>query len=131
MTVYSSERLAGDTAGRSDLRADPLRQVLGRIGDTWTILVIEALYDGPQRYTDLSRNITGISQKMLTRTLRALQRDGFVSREVHAVVPPRVEYQLTELGQSLRAPIAALEEWSVRYRLDILAARAEFDRESQ
>lgn len=101
----------------SDLPADvysakcPTRQVLDRIAGKWTVLIVDALADGTMRYTDLHKRIEGISQKMLTQTLRELEVDGFLTRTVHPTVPPRVEYSLTDLGHSLRTPIAALRDW--------------------
>ncbi|MBF6337431.1 MULTISPECIES: winged helix-turn-helix transcriptional regulator [Nocardia] len=89
----------------------PTREVLDHIAGKWTVLIIDALAEGTMRYTDLRHRIDGISQKMLTQTLRQLETDGFVTRTVHPTVPPRVEYTLTELGHSLRTPIAALREW--------------------
>ncbi|WP_280242252.1 winged helix-turn-helix transcriptional regulator [Nocardia abscessus] len=89
----------------------PTREVLDHIAGKWTVLIIDALADGTMRYTDLRHRIDGISQKMLTQTLRQLETDGFITRTVHPTVPPRVEYTLTELGHSLRTPIAALREW--------------------
>lgn len=89
----------------------PTRQVLDHIAGKWTVLIVDALAEGTMRYTDLHQRIEGISQKMLTQTLRRLETDGFVVRTVHPTVPPRVEYTLTGLGHSLRVPIAALREW--------------------
>lgn len=89
----------------------PTRHVLDRIAGKWTVLVVDALAEGTMRYTDLQRRIEGISQKMLTQTLRELESDGFVARTVHPTVPLRVEYTLTELGESLRIPIAILRDW--------------------
>ncbi|MGW6724548.1 winged helix-turn-helix transcriptional regulator [Nocardia sp. NPDC055029] len=89
----------------------PTREVLDHIAGKWTVLIVDALADGTLRYTDLRRRIDGISQKMLTQTLRQLERDGFVARTVYPTVPPRVEYTLTDLGRSLCEPIAALREW--------------------
>ncbi|MFI6215308.1 winged helix-turn-helix transcriptional regulator [Nocardia brasiliensis] len=101
----------------TDLPADiysakcPTRQVLDHIAGKWTVLIVDALAEGTMRYTDLHKRIDGISQKMLTQTLRQLEVDGFLTRTVHPTVPPRVEYTLTELGHSLRVPIAALRIW--------------------
>ena len=106
----------------------PSRQILDRIGDTWSVLVVMMLADGPQRYTALSRRIEGVSPKMLTQTLRGLERDGMVSRTVFATVPVRVDYELTELGRTLTAPIAALEAWARDHISDVVAAREEYDR---
>ncbi|MCP2295501.1 transcriptional regulator, HxlR family [Nocardia amikacinitolerans] len=89
----------------------PTRQVLDHVAGKWTVLIVDALAEGTLRYTDLRRRIEGISQKMLTQTLRQLEADGFVTRTVHPTIPPRVDYTLTELGHSLRVPIAALRDW--------------------
>ena len=86
----------------------PSRQLLDRIGDKWTVLVMISLADGPKRYTQLAKHIERVSQKMLTQTLRALERDGMVTRTVYASVPPQVDYELTPLGRSLLGPITAL-----------------------
>ena len=107
--------------------ACPSRQALDRIGDRWTILVVGALDGGPQRFTELARRIEGVSQKMLTQTLRGLERDGLVTRTVHATVPPRVDYELTRLGRTLSGPIAALERWAMDHMGDVLAARETYD----
>jgi DNA-binding HxlR family transcriptional regulator len=107
--------------------ACPSRQALDRIGDRWTILVFGALDGGPQRFTELARRIEGVSQKMLTQTLRGLERDGLVTRTVHATVPPRVDYELTALGRTLSGPIAALEKWAMDHMADVLAAREAYD----
>ena len=109
------------------VRDCPSRQVLDRIGDTWSVLIVALLAGGPQRYTTLQRQIEGISPKMLTQTLRALERDGLITRTVHAVVPPRVDYALTPLGDSLFGLVAALEKWAVNHMDDVLAARAAYD----
>jgi DNA-binding HxlR family transcriptional regulator len=105
----------------------PTREVLDRIGDKWTVLIISALADGAaHRFSELRRRISGVSEKMLTQTLRGLERDGLVQRSVYPVVPPRVEYRLSDLGETLRVPIAALEQWSVAHMDDILAARSSY-----
>jgi DNA-binding HxlR family transcriptional regulator len=105
----------------------PSRQILDRIGDTWSVLVVMMLADGPQRYTALSRKIEGVSPKMLTQTLRGLERDGLIGRTVHAEVPPRVDYQLTELGRSLLGLVRGLEQWAVTHIDDVQAARLAYD----
>jgi DNA-binding HxlR family transcriptional regulator len=102
----------------------PSREVLDRIADKWTALVIYALVDGRQRNSQLLRRIGGISQKMLTQTLRDLERDGLVERIVYPVVPPHVEYRLTPLGQSLQEPLAAICRWAESHLPRMLAARA-------
>ncbi|MFG1607206.1 winged helix-turn-helix transcriptional regulator [Actinoplanes sp. NPDC049265] len=103
------------------------RQVLNRIGDTWSVLIVHLLRNGPERYTALQRGIEGISPKMLTQTLRGLERDGLLTRTVHAVVPPRVDYALTPLGESLLELVAALEMWSETHIHDVQVARAAYD----
>ena len=105
------------------------RQALDRIADRWTILVLLALADGPRRFTELSRTIEGVSQKMLTQTLRGLERDGLVTRTVHAAVPPRVDYELTDLGRTLHGPITAIQQWALGHMDDVLAARHAYDAE--
>lgn len=102
----------------------PTRQVLDHIAGKWTILVVDALLEGTMRYTDLSRRIEGVSQKMLTQTLRSLEADGFITRTVHPTIPPRVEYDLTTLGQSLGEPITALRQWTEAHINEIEGARA-------
>ncbi len=105
----------------------PSRQVLDRIGDTWSVLVVLSLSGGSRRYTELAARIEGISPKMLTQTLRALERDGLITRTVHAVVPPRVDYDLTKLGVSLLDLVGALEGWAQTHIDDVVAARAAYD----
>ncbi|KUJ65790.1 HxlR family transcriptional regulator [Streptomyces albus subsp. albus] len=102
----------------------PTRQVLDHISGKWTILVVDALLEGTLRYTDLSRRIEGVSQKMLTQTLRSLEADGFITRTVYPSIPPRVSYELTELGRSLAEPIAALRQWTETHINEIEQARA-------
>lgn len=97
----------------------PSRRLLDRIGDRWTVLIIGALDDGPRRFSSLADHVEGISQKMLTQTLRALEKDGLVTRTVYPVVPPRVEYELTELGRSLQGPLRALEEWATAHMSEV------------
>jgi DNA-binding HxlR family transcriptional regulator len=107
----------------------PSRQVLDRIGDKWTVLVVIALTDGPLRYSELATRIERVSQKMLTQTLRGLERDGLVTRTVQAGVPPRVDYELTPLGRSLLAPLTALEQWATEHIGQIAEARQRHDDE--
>jgi DNA-binding HxlR family transcriptional regulator len=106
----------------------PSRQVLDRIGEKWTTLVIRVLDDGTLRYSDLQRRVGGVSQKMLTQTLRGLERDGLVARHVYPVVPPRVEYSLTPLGRSLVEPLDAICRWAERHLPEMLQARSRNDR---
>lgn len=101
--------------------------VLARVGSKWTILVIATLGQGPRRFSELKRGIDGISQRMLTLTVRGLERDGFVSRTVTPSIPPRVDYELTVLGRSLLEPVKALGEWAIANRTTVDAARQSFD----
>ena len=105
----------------------PTRVVLDRIGDKWTVLVIGALEDGPLRFTEVRTRIGGVAPKVLTQTLRAMERDGLLTRTVHAQVPPRVDYELTALGTSLTAPIAMLTDWAESHLTQILASREGYD----
>ena len=106
----------------------PIRLVLDRIADKWTVMLMHLLSDGaPHRFNDLRRNVEGISQKMLTQTLRDLERDGLVVRTIYAEVPPRVEYALTPLGATLCEPIAQLGDWAIAHVDEIKRAQAKFD----
>lgn len=105
----------------------PTRRVLDRIGDRWTVLIVGTLESGPHRFTEIRKSVSGISQKMLTQTLRGLERDGLVTRTVFAEVPPRVEYELTTAGRTLCAPLKALEEWSIEHFGDVREAWGEYD----
>jgi DNA-binding HxlR family transcriptional regulator len=102
-------------------------EVLSRVGDKWSVLVVSILGRGPMRFNELKRTIDGISQRMLTLTLRALERDGLVTRTVFPSVPPRVEYELTSLGRSLLSPVSALAQWAIAHRGAIDGARKTFD----
>jgi DNA-binding HxlR family transcriptional regulator len=97
---------------RDETACRTVSDVLSRVGDKWTVLVVELLSDGPMRFNELRRAIGNISQKMLTSTLRGLERDGLVTRTVFPTIPPRVDYQLTELGNELRVPVQALAIWA-------------------
>lgn len=101
----------------------PSRVILNRIGDRWTVYVILALTDGELRFTELKNRIGGVTPKVLTETLRALEADGLVSREVFAEMPPRVEYRLTALGRTLTGPINAIREWAEVHVPEVLDAR--------
>jgi DNA-binding HxlR family transcriptional regulator len=105
----------------------PTRVVLDRIGDKWTVLVIGALQDGPLRFSVLRTRIGGVAAKVLTQTLRAMERDGLLTRTVHAQVPPRVDYELTDLGGSLTGPIQTLTDWAETHLAQILGARETYD----
>lgn len=101
--------------------------ILSRVGDKWTVLVVEMLGDGPRRFSELRRMLGSISQKMLTTTLRGLERDGFVTRTVFPTIPPRVDYELTALGRDLLVPVRALAEWARDNQDRVGRARAAFD----
>ena len=104
-----------------------VREVLNRVGDKWSVLVVALLSDGPRRFSDLRRSIEGVSQRMLTLTLRGLERDGLVTRTVEPTSPPRVEYELTKLGRTLLGPILALAAWAREHRSVIQDARQRYD----
>ncbi|TCM49313.1 helix-turn-helix domain-containing protein [Kribbella sp. VKM Ac-2568] len=111
-----------------DTREDcDVRQILDRIGDKWSLLVIALLDNRVLRFTELKKTIDGISQRMLTVTLRQLERDGLVRRTVHPVVPPRVDYELTPLGVTLHDTIQALVSWTEKHQNEIATARATYD----
>ncbi|ALO66565.1 HxlR family transcriptional regulator [Arthrobacter alpinus] len=105
----------------------PSRQVLDRIGDRWSVLVVGALSQGPLRFSELAKRVDGVSQKMLTQTLRGLERDGLISRTMFAQIPPRVEYQLSESGTGLAQPVLALETWAKENMPTIMSARENYD----
>ncbi|MEV5776743.1 helix-turn-helix domain-containing protein [Streptomyces antimycoticus] len=110
------------------LRGCPSRDVLDQIGSKWTVLVLGELgRHGACRFTQLRKQLAGVSEKMLTQTLRALERDGLLLRTVYPEVPIRVEYELTPLGQTLRGPLKALTEWSVQHIEEVIDARQEYD----
>ncbi len=103
------------------------RQILDRVGDKWSFSVIYSLAGDTKRFTQLKRDIDGISQRMLTATLRSLERDGLVRRTVHPVVPPRVDYELTPLGLTLVRTVCELMSWAVEHADEMNEARAEYD----
>jgi DNA-binding HxlR family transcriptional regulator len=132
VTIDSSRAVpAADAAASPELdpyqAGCPTRRVLDRIGDRWTVLVVGTLDDGPRRFSEIRRRVDGISQKMLTQTLRGLERDGLVARTVYAEVPPRVEYELTAAGETLRAPLKALERWSIEHFGAVAGSQREYD----
>jgi DNA-binding HxlR family transcriptional regulator len=102
-------------------------QVLARVGDRWTVIVVSELGEGPVRFGELQRRIAGVSQRMLTLTLRHLERDGLVSRTVTPTIPPRVDYELTALGRSMLEPVQALGRWAQDHIPQMDAARIAFD----
>jgi DNA-binding HxlR family transcriptional regulator len=115
----------GNLGVPEDCRA--VSEVLARVGDKWTVLVVSVLGDGPKRFNELRRSLGSISQRMLTLTLRGLERDGLVTRTVFATVPPRVDYELTKLGHSLLEPVSNLSSWARQNRAAIQQARRRFD----
>jgi DNA-binding HxlR family transcriptional regulator len=120
-TGYEDSCQGGEESGRA------IREVLDRVGDKWSLLVVGTLRNETLRFTELQRHIPGISQRMLTLTLRQLERDGLVTRTVHAEVPPRVEYELTELGGTLIQIAIAIGDWAIENRPQIESARADYD----
>ena len=116
------------------LRGDPYqagcatRRILDRIGDRWTVLIVSVLGDGDARFSELRRRIEGVSQKMLTQTLRGLERDGLVRRTVYPEVPVRVEYSLTDAGRTLLEPLRALQKWAIEHLGDVSASQDAYDR---
>ena len=117
--------IPGNLHEPADCRA--ISEVLSRVGDKWTVLVVSSLGGGPKRFNELRKALGSISQRMLTLTLRALERDGLVTRTVFPTVPPRVEYALTRLGRSLLEPVNGLSAWARANRAAMEAARERFD----
>jgi DNA-binding HxlR family transcriptional regulator len=113
------------------VRACPTSKLLNRIGDKWVTLLLAALSDGPLRYGELSRAVPGASQKMLTQSLRGLERDGLLVRTVTPTVPVRVDYELTSLGRSLLPVMAAVKHWAEEHIVDIHASRERYDSASE
>ena len=112
-------------------RCPAVREVLNRVGDKWSVQIVDLLGEGAMRFSDLRRAIEGISQRMLTLTLRGLERDGIITRTVFPEIPPRVEYELTKLGKTLLEPIQGLAEWAEKNRTSIQDAREKFDVKSK
>ncbi|SAK61009.1 putative transcriptional regulator [Caballeronia ptereochthonis] len=126
-TIYDDALCADDNAQKKT--DDLARDIIEQIADRWSILVIDALGTrGEMRFSRLREQIGGVSQKMLTKTLRQLERDGLVSRHVHPVIPPRVDYRLTPLGKSLLEKICGIWEWAETHMTEMEAARLQFDR---
>lgn len=107
-----------------------ITSILSRVGDKWTMLIVVVLSDGPKRFNEIKRTVGGISQRMLTLTLRGLERDGLVTRTVTPTAPPRVDYELTELGTTLWEVVEPVCTWANDHVTDVLSARMEFDEES-
>ena len=129
MTVEELQGGTGAIPGNLHVPEDcrAVSEVLSRVGDKWTVLVVSTLGDGPKRFNELRRALGSISQRMLTLTVRGLERDGLVIRTVFPTNPPRVDYELTDLGRSLLDPVSALGAWARHNRLAIQDARQRFD----
>ncbi len=123
-----TKRIPGNLHEPEDCRA--VSEVLARVGDKWTVLVVSTLGDGPKRFNELRRALGSISQRMLTLTLRGLERDGLVTRTVTPSIPPRVDYALTRLGRSLLEPVSGLGLWARKNRPAIQEARKRFDQKA-
>ena len=125
----TQEKIVHDPNAPVDPRVEMLvNELIGRVADKWTLLILEALEEhGECRFTRLAQHVPGISQKMLTQTLRAMERDGLVQRKVHAVVPPKVEYRLTDLGHSLGEAFCGVWLWAETNLERVEGARSEFD----
>lgn len=121
--------LVPDEETQMECRA--LAQVLDRVGDKWTVMVVGTLSGGPQRFNTILRSIGGVSHRMLTLTLRGLERDGLVTRTMYPTIPPKVEYELTELGSSLIEPLMALSAWGRKHRPAIEEARERYDAQAE
>ena len=106
-------------------------EILNRVGDKWSVLIVATLAEGSKRFNELRREIPSISQRMLTLTLRGLERDGLVSRTVTPTIPPRVDYELTDLGRSLQGPVMALADWAMANIEAVYAAQEHFDAEHE
>lgn len=121
----------GNTGGTLQVEASlvgcPIRTVIERIGDKWSVMIVVRLQDGPVRFSALLRATEGISRRMLTRTLRLLERDGLVARTVFPTTPPSVEYALTDLGCGLAGPLEGISDWAVAHRDDVQEARRRYD----
>src|SRR5471032_2797817 len=129
MTKRPAQEGTSVTPGNLEVADDcrAVSEVLARVGDKWTVLVVSTLGGGPKRFNELRRALGSISQRMLTLTLRGLERDGLVTRTVFPTIPPRVDYELTRLGRSLLEPVSALGLWARQNRPGIQDARKRFD----
>jgi DNA-binding HxlR family transcriptional regulator len=116
-----------DKDGRLSSDCTAVNDILSTIGDKWTVLIVVTLSKGPMRFNEIRRAVGGISQRMLTLTLRGLERDGFATRTVFPTVPPRVDYALTELGKTLIAPLEQIARWAISHQDEVADARANFD----
>ncbi|MGI4745951.1 MAG: winged helix-turn-helix transcriptional regulator [Janthinobacterium lividum] len=129
VTAHTAEPL--ELPGRyTTARCSAANSILARIGDKWSVLVVMSLADDTYRFNELKRLVDGISQRMLTLTLRGLERDGLVERTFYPTIPPKVSYALTELGRSLREPVGALGQWAIEHRGTVERSRQLYDRRS-
>ncbi len=127
-TLTAAQRRERDREAYNVFVAEcPSRQLLDRLSDKWVGLVLQSLADGPRRYSEIARMVAGVSQKMLTQTLRSLERDGLAERTVTPSVPVRVDYRLTDLGRSLLPVMRAVHEWAEQHMDAVRAARSAFD----
>ncbi len=125
MKVTADVTIEAPAIDHSDCRR--VSQVLARVGDKWSVLIVMQLAEGALRFSEIKRRVNGISQRMLTLTLRGLERDGLVTRTAFPTIPPRVEYRLSDLGCSLCKPVMALGQWALAHIAEIDAAREKFD----
>jgi DNA-binding HxlR family transcriptional regulator len=132
MTTQTAARNRAEAKEAYDafLAVCPSRNLLDRISDKWVSLVLVALRDGSLRFSEIARQIAGVSQKMLTQTLRILERDGLITREMTLSVPVRVDYSLTPLGRSLLPILASVKDWAEAHMDEVLSARAAYDRDA-
>ncbi|MFH0521075.1 winged helix-turn-helix transcriptional regulator [Streptomyces sp. M41] len=126
-----SQRNTGVTVQAVNAQACPVREVLDRVSGKWSVQILVAAAHGPIRFTELERGIEGISRRMLTLTLRNLERDGLVTRTVHPTVPPKVEYELTPVARELHETLQRLTDWAERNRVYIAESRAAYDEEHE
>jgi DNA-binding HxlR family transcriptional regulator len=127
VTAVSAKELESEMKDPNTPGCRAVSEVLNRVGDKWSVLIVVTLADGPKRFNELRREIASISQRMLTLTLRGLERDGLVSRTVTPSIPPRVDYELTDVGRSLQKPVEALATWATENIAVIYEAQARFD----
>ncbi len=126
-THTAGTHTAGTCTAETQTNCRKINSVLSIVGDKWTVMIVRVLVERPRRFNDIKRTIGGISQQMLTRTLKALERDGMVRRTVYPTVPPQVEYALTDLGQSLARPLHALGMWAGAHLAEIEGHRLRYD----
>jgi DNA-binding HxlR family transcriptional regulator len=131
LEVDGHEQAPREQAPHDQASCQRLAPVLARVGEKWSVLIVMLLAGGPRRFNEIRRMVDGISQRMLTLTLRGLERDGYINRTVYPIIPPRVDYELTDLGRSLCEPVTALGRWASEHIVEIEAARATFDKKAR